>query len=231
MSMQHCHIAQWHDGLMRFGKTGMPFRTTSVQDDPTWRTTQTPCFPVACWSLMDCAWVNSGSRSMSQNCAPHSARHSGLPQTCSALDTPWNFQSVTKAPLCSHWTGTKGKMATFLGESSLWTKPGLAHMNQTRNANQINGSISVLLFQKSAPYSFSVNVIFIVAYGTAGVILYCATLYTSKAVYYCTLLQHNFHPTLRRKRLYLVVQNPIILHDNARNHTVAAVTDLLLRWQ
>ena len=26
-------------------------------------------------------------------------------------------------------------------------------------------------------------------------------------------------------------QNPIILHDNARNHTAAAVTDLLRRWQ
>ena len=34
-----------------------------------------------------------------------------------------------------------------------------------------------------------------------------------------------------RKRRYLVVQNSIILHDNARGHTSAAVTDLLRRWQ
>ena len=30
---------------------------------------------------------------------------------------------------------------------------------------------------------------------------------------------------------HLVVQNPIILHDSARSHTAAAVTDLLHRWQ
>ena len=36
---------------------------------------------------------------------------------------------------------------------------------------------------------------------------------------------------LRRKRRHLVVQKVIILRDNARNHTAAAVTDLLRRWQ
>ena len=35
---------------------------------------------------------------------------------------------------------------------------------------------------------------------------------------------------LRRKRRPLVVQNPIIIHDNARSHT-AAVTELLRCWQ
>ena len=30
---------------------------------------------------------------------------------------------------------------------------------------------------------------------------------------------------------HFVVQNPIILHDNARSHTDAAIMDLLLRWQ
>ena len=30
---------------------------------------------------------------------------------------------------------------------------------------------------------------------------------------------------------YLVAQDPIILNDNARNHTAAGVTDLLLHWQ
>ena len=28
----------------------------------------------------------------------------------------------------------------------------------------------------------------------------------------------------------LVMQNPIILHDNAKNHAVAAITDLLCSW-
>ena len=40
VAMQRYHIAQWHNGLKRSGKAGMPFRTTSVQDDPTCRTTQ-----------------------------------------------------------------------------------------------------------------------------------------------------------------------------------------------
>ena len=31
--------------------------------------------------------------------------------------------------------------------------------------------------------------------------------------------------------MQLRVQIPIILHDSARNHTAAAVTDLLHRWQ
>ena len=37
---------------------------------------------------------------------------------------------------------------TFLDELSLWTKPGLAHTNQTWNANQMNGRIPVLLVQR-----------------------------------------------------------------------------------
>ncbi|KAJ4432887.1 hypothetical protein ANN_21526 [Periplaneta americana] len=36
------------------------------------------------------------------------------------------------------WTGTKGKMKTFLNESSLWTKPGLAHTNQPNLKRQSN---------------------------------------------------------------------------------------------
>ena len=35
---------------------------------------------------------------------------------------------------------------------------------------------------------------------------------------------------LRRNRRHLVVQNPIILHNNANSHT-AAVTELLRRWK
>ena len=46
------------------------------------------------------------------------------------------------------WTGTKWKVMTFLDKSSLWTKPGLAHTNQTWNANQMNGSIPVFLVQR-----------------------------------------------------------------------------------
>ena len=40
VAMHLCHITQWHDRSKRSEKAGMPFRTTSVQDEPTWRTTQ-----------------------------------------------------------------------------------------------------------------------------------------------------------------------------------------------
>ena len=52
------------------------------------------------------------------------------------------------------WTSTKGKVTTFLNELSLWTKPGLAHTNQTWNLNLVNGSIPALLVQrKCAPHN------------------------------------------------------------------------------
>ena len=36
--MLRCHIAEWHDELEGYAKAGMPFRKTSVQEDPTWTT-------------------------------------------------------------------------------------------------------------------------------------------------------------------------------------------------
>ncbi|KAJ4451214.1 hypothetical protein ANN_02674 [Periplaneta americana] len=47
----------------------------------------------------------------------------------------------------------------------------------------------------------------------------------------CCVKHHHLRPSLRRKRRHLVVQNPIILHDNARSDTTAAVKDLLRRCQ
>ena len=96
---------------------------------------------------MDCVWVSRGSRSMSQNCPPHSARHSRLRQTCSAFGYPMKFSRCKNGTAIQWhrpcWTGTKGKVTTFLDESSLWTKLGLARTNQTWN-----GSTTVILFQR-----------------------------------------------------------------------------------
>ena len=145
------HIAEWHDGLKSSGKAGMLFKTTALQDDPRREQhSSTPCFHVGCWSQMDYAWISSGIRSMSQNCTPYSARHFALPQTCSTLNTPWNFRGATMAPLSSR-TGTKGTVKIFLDEWSLWTKPGLAHKTQTSNGIQMSGSIPVLLVQIKCP--------------------------------------------------------------------------------
>ena len=49
VAMQRCHIVQWHGELKRSGKAGMQFRTTSVQDDPMWKTTQINSL-LPCWT-------------------------------------------------------------------------------------------------------------------------------------------------------------------------------------
>ena len=56
----------------------------------------TPCFPVGLRVVSSRIW------SMSQNCAPHSARHFGLPQTCSASDTIWRTTQLNSLLPC--WT-------------------------------------------------------------------------------------------------------------------------------
>ena len=96
-ALPYCKVAQW---VRAFQEGSDAFRTISVQDDPTWKTTLLA-------SLMDCMWVSRGSLSMSQNWAPHSAWHSELSQTCSTLDIPWNFRAATIVPLCSR-TGLVG---------------------------------------------------------------------------------------------------------------------------
>ena len=80
-------VARW---VKHSRKAGIPFKTTPHGQQHS----STPCFPVGCWSQMDCAWVSSRSLSMSQNCAPHS----GYQQTCSALDTHMKF------PRCNNGT-------------------------------------------------------------------------------------------------------------------------------
>ena len=51
MAIQHCHIAQWHEGLKCSGKAEMLFRTASIQDDPSWRTTNCNSL-LPCWMLI-----------------------------------------------------------------------------------------------------------------------------------------------------------------------------------
>ena len=135
VAMQCCHITQWHDGLKHSGKAGMPFRTTSIYDNPTWRTTRfnsllpgwiliadglhlsyqwkseyiTKLYPTFCKTV----WVTTNLRCV------------GYPKKFLSFNSGTAMQSHRPC-----WTGIKGKVTSFLGESSLWTKPGLAHMNQ-----------------------------------------------------------------------------------------------------
>ena len=57
---------------------------------------------------------------------------------------------------------------------------------------------------------------FIVAYDIDGLILHHAVppRQAENAAYYCMFVQHHIHLALRRKGRYLVVHNPIFLHDN-----------------
>ena len=182
---------------------------------------------------MDCTWVSSGSWSMSQNCTPHSAKQSGLPENCSTFDTPWNFWSATMAPLCSH-TGLVGPvskrrwqlswMNCYYGQnlgSLIWTKHEMPNEWKHLRSHP----------ERVHPIQSAVKVMFIVPYGIDGVIL-CHAVPPRQMVNtdYCMFLQHHLCPVLRRK-WPLVVQNSIILRDNAESHTAAAVMDLLCCWQ
>ena len=72
---------------------------------------------------------------------------------------------------------------------------------------------------------------FIVSYDIDGILLHhtvpprqTVKLPTTERFCSTTFAQHS------GENYDTVVQNPIILHDNARNHTTAAVMDLLCRW-
>ena len=131
------------------------------------------------------------------------------------------------------WTATKGKATTFLNGSSIWTKPELAYepnLKRQSNKRKHPGSSRP---KKMLPAQISVKMMFIVAYDINGVLLHhiIPPRQMVNAACTCTFLQPHLRPAVRRKRRHLVLLNPIILHDNARSHTAAAVTDLLLRCQ
>ena len=56
----------------------------------------------------------------------------------------WHRYAVTRDLMDQY----QRKVMIFLDELSLWAEPGLANMNQTKNTNQMNGNIPVLLIQK-----------------------------------------------------------------------------------
>jgi hypothetical protein len=53
---------------------------------------------------------------------------------------------------------------------------------------------------------------------------------TVNAQYYCSFLEHNLRPALRKTRRHFLQNPPIILQDNARPHAAQAVADLFDRW-
>ncbi|GBN95051.1 hypothetical protein AVEN_243467-1 [Araneus ventricosus] len=53
---------------------------------------------------------------------------------------------------------------------------------------------------------------------------------TVNAQYYCSFLEHNLRPALRKKRQHFLQKPHIILQDNARSHAAQLVADLFDRW-
>ena len=220
--MWRCSTAISHSGMMDSecsGKAGMPFRTTSVQDDPTWRTTQfnslLPCWMlINQWTALELAaevWVCH--KTVLHILCYHQLAVRWICHEISKVQQ-WHCYAVAQVLLNQY----KKEGDDFLGWIITMDETCARSNEPTWNANQINGSILVLMF--------------IVVYDIDGVILHHAVppRQTVNAAYYCMFLQHHFHPALRKNRWHLVVLNPIILHDNARGHT-AAVTDRLRHWQ
>ena len=93
----------------------------------------------------------------------------------------------------------------------------------------MNGSIPVLLVERKCALRivlwrwYSLRRWRMALYG---VILHHAVppRQTVNSAYYCKFLQHHLRPALTRKRRHFVLQNPMILHKNARSHPAAAVT-------
>ena len=161
---------------------------------------------------MDCAWAGSGSRSMSITVL-HILGYRKLP---------------TMAPACIR-TGlvrTVPKGDDFLGRIVAMTQTKFETSIKWMPASRFSSS------KESAPYTMCCE-------GDVHCYVWhwwgnTAPGATSKTDGKRCLLLHvpavpTSPPDVRTKR-QLVVQNPIILHDNARSHT-AAVTDLLGRWQ
>ncbi|KFM70806.1 Mariner Mos1 transposase, partial [Stegodyphus mimosarum] len=78
----------------------------------------------------------------------------------------------------------------------------------------------------------NVKVMVILVYDCDGVILTHTVppQQTVTAQYYCSFLEHNLRPALRKKRRHFLQNAPLILHDNARPHAAQTVTDLFKRW-
>ena len=80
---------KWDEVVEQECRSGQPPYNTTPRGE---QQISTPCFSVWWWWPIVCALVSSGNQGMSENCAPYLARHSGLLQTCSALDKPWNSE-------------------------------------------------------------------------------------------------------------------------------------------
>ena len=215
--MQHCCTV----GLKRSRKARMPFRKPLYLTTPRGKNTVQL---LATLLDADCRWTVhelAAEVGVCHKTVCHILHDIlGYLQTFSTLDTQWKLWGATMAPLCSHtelvdWYQRKGN--DFLGWNVAMDKTWACSYksNLKRQSNEWKHPSSPRP-KKVHPTQCAVKVMFIVVYDIDGLILHRAVppRQMVNAAYYCTFLQHHLRPVLRRK-WHLVVQNPIILHDNA----------------
>ena len=113
---------------------------------------------------------------MPQNRAPHSARHSWLPQNCSTLGTPYTVRGAKMATVCS-CTDLLNRYQRegddFLGRivtlDETWARSYEPHLKRQSNEWKHPGFPRA---KKVRPTHSNVKATFIVAYGIEGVILH-----------------------------------------------------------
>ena len=223
-------IVPWREGF----HSGQPsFRTTPRWQPHNWA----PCFFVGCRTSMDCMGVSCWGRRMPQNRAPHSARHSWLPQNCSTLGThtlsevqKWQRYAIAQDLLNRYQREEDGFLGRIVTLDETWARSYEPHLKRQSNEWKHPGSPRP---KKVRPTQSNVKAMFIVAYDIDGVILHHTVpqRQTVNAAYYCSFLRNHLRPAVRRKRQHLLATNPIILHDNARAYTANVVTYLLRRWR
>ena len=228
MALPYLRVARW----IKASREGGGAVPDNLRIEQRQKHSATPCFPVGCWSLMDCTLLSSSSRNMSQSVLHilHDILSTANLQRigyalkftrCNnviTMQSQGRFGSVPKERWLLFWTNSHyERNQGSLIRTKLETP--IKWMEESRFSSS----------KESAPYTmrFEDDVHCGVWQWWGNIALRCIF----KAAYYCTFLQHHLRPAFRRKLRYLMVQNPITLHDNARSHTADAATDLLCLWK
>ena len=113
---------------------------------------------------------------MPQNCAPHSAQHSWLPQNCSTLGThslsevqQWQQYAIAQDLLNRYQREGDDFLGRIVTLDETWARSYESHLKRQSNEWKHPGSPHP---KKVHPTQSNVKAMFIVAYDTDGVILH-----------------------------------------------------------
>ena len=166
-------MARWvklfREGRMAFRK--VPYRTTPHGEQHS--------STLASLLDADCRWtaheLAAEVKSMSQNCATHCVRYSGLPQTCSALGTreiskvqKWHHYAVTQVLLDRYQREGDDFLGWIVTMEEIWVRSYEPNLKCQSNEWKHPGSPHP---NKVHPTQCAVKVMFIVAFDIDGVIL------------------------------------------------------------